>query len=123
MPRMNGFDLCRKIKADPELFHIPVILLTSRTNPKVQELGYKLGADVYIAKPFDLNLLYKVICSQIKKDIRPVTYTDRIHIAPQNSSKPDTATITNYNISYDCSIFGKEAVISYHRGNTSNCFY
>jgi len=66
MPRMNGFDLCRKIKSDPELSHIPVILLTSRTNPKVQEMGYKIGADAYLSKPFDLNLLYKMICSQIK---------------------------------------------------------
>ncbi len=90
MPRMNGFDLCRKIKADPELFHIPVILLTSRTNPKVQELGYKLGADVYIAKPFDLNLLYKVICSQIK---------NRQQIKKQYSGKPfsDITTATTPN--------------------------
>lgn len=66
MPRINGFDLCRKIKTNLELSHIPVILLTSRTNPKVQEMGYKLGADAYLSKPFDLDLMYKLICSQIK---------------------------------------------------------
>ena len=66
MPRMNGFDLCKKIKSDSELSHIPVILLTSRTNLKIQEVGYKMGADVYLSKPFDINVLYKLICSQIK---------------------------------------------------------
>lgn len=66
MPQMNGFDLCKKIKTDINLSHIPVILLTSRTNPKVQEMGYKMGADVYLTKPFDINILYKLICSQLK---------------------------------------------------------
>ncbi len=66
MPRMNGFDLCRKIKENPELSHIPIILLTSRTDPINQKLGYKIGADAYMAKPFDLRIMYKLICSQLK---------------------------------------------------------
>jgi AraC-like DNA-binding protein len=63
---MNGFDLCRKIKENPELSHIPIILLTSRTDPINQKLGYKIGADAYMAKPFDLRIMYKLICSQLK---------------------------------------------------------
>ena len=66
MPKMTGFDLCKKIKTDVELSHIPVILLTSRTDPKNQDMGYNMGADAFIPKPFDSKALYKVIRSQLR---------------------------------------------------------
>lgn len=72
MPRMNGFELCKTIKTDLELSSIPVILLTSRSDPKNQDMGYKMGADSFLPKPFDSKLLYKIIRSQLKNrfDIR-----------------------------------------------------
>ena len=66
MPRMNGFELCKIIKTDLELSSIPVILLTSRSDPKNQDMGYKMGADSFLPKPFDSKLLYKIIRSQLK---------------------------------------------------------
>jgi signal transduction histidine kinase/ActR/RegA family two-component response regulator len=66
MPRMNGFELCKTIKTDLELSSIPVILLTSRSDPKNQDMGYKMGADSFLPKPFDSKLLYKIIRSQLK---------------------------------------------------------
>ncbi|NDV59418.1 hybrid sensor histidine kinase/response regulator transcription factor [Bacteroides sp. 519] len=57
MPRMNGFELCRKIKQNPDLNYIPVILLTSQVEESSAETGYKTGADAYIPKPFDMDLL------------------------------------------------------------------
>ena len=66
MPRMNGFELCKTIKTDLELSSIPVILLTSRSDPKNQDMGYKMGADSFMPKPFDSKLLYKIIRSQLK---------------------------------------------------------
>ena len=66
MPEMNGFDLCRTIKSDLELSHIPVILLTSRSNLQNQETGYKMGADAFVAKPFDSKTMYKMISNLLK---------------------------------------------------------
>lgn len=66
MPHMNGFELCKTIKTDLELSSIPVILLTSRSDPKNQDMGYKMGADSFMPKPFDSKLLYKIIRSQLK---------------------------------------------------------
>ena len=43
MPKMNGFELCRTIKTNLEMSSIPVILLTSRSDPKNQDMGYKMG--------------------------------------------------------------------------------
>lgn len=57
MPRMNGFELCRKIKQNPDLSYIPVMLLTSQVEDSQTESGYKSGADAYIPKPFDMDLL------------------------------------------------------------------
>ncbi|MCX7986454.1 MAG: response regulator [Bacteroidales bacterium] len=53
MPRMSGFELCEKIKTDPRLSHIPVILLTALSNIDDKIKGYHLGADEYLTKPFD----------------------------------------------------------------------
>ncbi len=62
MPKMDGFQVCRKMKASPEMQHIPVIILTSK-NQKVDEFwGKKQGADFYLTKPFDeVNLQDAVI--------------------------------------------------------------
>lgn len=57
MPRMNGFELCRYIKQKPELNYIPVVLLTSCVDDASMEEGYKRGAEAYITKPFDMDLL------------------------------------------------------------------
>ena len=57
MPRMTGTELCRKIKSDFAVCHIPVVLLTARTSISYTLEGLKLGADDYITKPFNSQLL------------------------------------------------------------------
>lgn len=61
MPRMDGFEFCRLLKSDIQISHIPVILLTARDNPESQQVGYKLGADFYLSKPFDDDVLLAII--------------------------------------------------------------
>jgi len=52
MPEMDGFELCRKIKSNFELSHIPVILLTAKNTLQSKIQGLNEGADAYIEKPF-----------------------------------------------------------------------
>jgi DNA-binding response OmpR family regulator len=52
MPIMNGYDVCRMIKSDPELKDTYVIMLTAKGQVAEQEQGKKVGADEYIVKPF-----------------------------------------------------------------------
>ena len=54
MPDMDGEDLCRAIKADPETAFIPVVLLTARASRESKLAGLALGADDYLTKPVDL---------------------------------------------------------------------
>ncbi|MEP7373169.1 MAG: two-component regulator propeller domain-containing protein [Chitinophagaceae bacterium] len=57
MPEMNGIDLCRKIKEDQRTSHIPVILLTAWSSEEIQMQGYTTGANDYITKPFNFEIL------------------------------------------------------------------
>ena len=65
VPDMDGFELCRYIKSTLDICHIPVILLTSRTDQRNKALGYKMGADAFIPKPYDIKQMYALIRSQL----------------------------------------------------------
>jgi len=52
LPRMDGFQVCRKIKKDPATSKIPVILVSSKTQESDKFWGLKQGASAYICKPF-----------------------------------------------------------------------
>jgi twitching motility two-component system response regulator PilH len=53
MPRMNGYEVCRRIKSDPKTQHIPVVMCSSKGEEFDRYWGMKQGADAYIAKPFE----------------------------------------------------------------------
>jgi len=57
MPQMDGYELCRQIKADEKLKSLPVILLTSLSEPKDVIRGLECGADSFLMKPYDEQLL------------------------------------------------------------------
>jgi len=61
LPGQNGFDLCRKIKTQPDLKHIPVMILTAKAEEIDVILGLELGADDYITKPFSPKVLFSKI--------------------------------------------------------------
>jgi len=52
MPRMNGYELCRRLKANPMTQHLPVVMCSSKGEEFDRYWGMKQGADAYIAKPF-----------------------------------------------------------------------
>lgn len=66
MPKMDGFELCEKLKSNYETSHIPIILLTALSNRTEQLKGLGLGADDYLTKPFDVSLLQQRIKTLIQ---------------------------------------------------------
>ena len=65
IPEMDGFELCRTIKGTLAIGHIPVILLASRNDERNKNIGYKMGADAFIPKPYDFDQMYALIRSQL----------------------------------------------------------
>lgn len=70
MPRMDGYELSRNIKERPFLSHIPVIMLTAKTDEKDRLAGYENGTDIYITKPFNPDILLTVIDNMISSRLR-----------------------------------------------------
>ena len=61
MPRMNGFEACEALRANPATRAVPIIMVTTRSEAKSVEAGYTSGCTDYITKPIDrLELLAKV---------------------------------------------------------------
>ncbi len=65
MPLMDGFELCKTIKSNVGYSHIPIILLTAKTNIQSKIEGMELGADSYIEKPFSPEYLLAVVSNLI----------------------------------------------------------
>lgn len=66
MPEMDGLTLCRKIKQNVTVNHIPVILLTAKSREEDNLEGLETGADAYIVKPFSIEILRKTVSNLIK---------------------------------------------------------
>ena len=66
MPGRDGFDFCKQVKNDLQLCHIPVVLLTAKTATSDMVQGLGIGADAYVAKPFDPAYLLALIDSILK---------------------------------------------------------
>ena len=66
MKEMNGIELCRAVKENEQLSHIPVILLTGATSDELKLQGVEGGADDYIVKPFDSKLLAARVTTLLK---------------------------------------------------------
>jgi len=93
MPVKDGFQLCKQIKENLKTCHIPVILLTAKNDESQMILGYNLGADAYVTKPFDINLILSQVARLIKNRelIREkyITQNFMVEVTKTNLSKDD----------------------------------
>ncbi|TRX09504.1 response regulator [Flavobacterium gawalongense] len=84
MPKVDGFELCKRIKSNVQTSHIPVILLTARTSEELKMTGYQSGADEYLAKPFNLEILLLRIDKLIaQKKQRQSAFSKKLEVNPK----------------------------------------
>lgn len=132
MPVMNGYDLCRKIKENMNINYIQVILLTARTDEQSHLDGYKIGADAYLEKPFEINTLLETIKNRlflreqiklryshtpIRADVqdKPVNSADDAFLYKMNKLIVEHMDNEALNISYLCQEMGISRASLYNR--------
>jgi two-component system, OmpR family, alkaline phosphatase synthesis response regulator PhoP len=67
LPKIDGYKVCRMLKFDEKYKEIPIIMLTARTKDEDEQLGKEVGADAYIKKPFQPEM----IVDKIKEFLNP----------------------------------------------------
>ena len=123
MPVMDGFELCRRVKEDERTSHIPVILLTAKSDAEDRHKGLRLGADDYVAKPFDgedlrlrinnlidqrrnLADVYERRLAVLTPDVMPVTSADERFVAQLRSVIDANLEDPDFKINALCSEVG-----------------
>ena len=124
MPKLNGFELCKKIKKDERTSHIPIILLTAKAAGEDKLEGLKTGADDYISKPFqalELKVRIKNLITQRKKIAEHYRNKQLFDVTEINSTSTDKKFLTkafdviNKNISdenFNVEAFANEMALS-----------
>lgn len=85
MPRVDGIELCKRIKTDIRTSHIPVILLTAKNSEEHQLVGYEAGADAYISKPFNMEILFLRIKKLIEQqESRKALFHKTLNVNPSS---------------------------------------
>jgi DNA-binding response OmpR family regulator len=67
LPKMAGYKVCRLLKFDDRYAHIPILMLTAKTQEKDKFLGMETGADDYISKPFEMEDLMEKVKAFLNK--------------------------------------------------------
>jgi len=73
MPRMTGEELCRQVRATRGLEHVPIVMLTAKTEVEDRAASYQSGADHFIAKPFDPEELVAIVARALQRSA-PLSY-------------------------------------------------
>jgi DNA-binding response OmpR family regulator len=67
LPKLDGYKVCRLLKFDERYKHIPILMLTAKTQEKDKVLGKETGADEYITKPFEMDYLMEKVKAYLNK--------------------------------------------------------
>jgi len=67
LPRLDGYKVCQLLKSDDRHKHIPILMLTAKSQAKDMALGMETGANAYITKPFDIRDLLKKVKAHLNQ--------------------------------------------------------
>ncbi|OCX61621.1 phosphate regulon transcriptional regulatory protein PhoB [Thioclava sp. SK-1] len=77
LPNVSGIEICRRVKASPETRHIPIIMLSARTEESDRVRGLETGADDYVVKPYSVVELMARLRTQLRRT-RPAAMGERL---------------------------------------------
>jgi two-component system alkaline phosphatase synthesis response regulator PhoP len=82
MPGVDGYETCRRLRADPKTTYLPVLMLTARAEEADKVVGLELGADDYLAKPFGERELLARVRALLRRVARAAAPTDMLRAGP-----------------------------------------
>lgn len=116
MPEMDGFEVCKRIRSNPATEKIPIIFLSAKTDRESVMEGLELGAQDYIAKPYDARELIKRVDTQLR--IREQEKQIEESRKKSTVEKLDTRTITNLEFSNRKMFYEKLMFLTIHENIT-----
>lgn len=67
LPKIDGYKVCRMLKFDEKYKRIPIVMFTARSDDRDRKLGKEVGADIYLTKPFESQVLLEKIKELLKE--------------------------------------------------------
>src|SRR5438128_2956598 len=67
LPGLNGLEVCRELRAGDRTRHVPIVMLTAKAEETDQVIGFSLGADDYVTKPFSVKVLLQRIKAVLRR--------------------------------------------------------
>jgi len=133
LPGMDGLEVCKQLRNDPKTSHIPIVMLTAKTEEADMVTGLELGADDYIPKPFSPRILSARVKTVLRRRITPASTDDtktlQIHDLVINpgrhevlvKGKPVDLTFTEFRILYTLAkrpgwVFNRYQIVDAVRG-------
>lgn len=86
LPDVNGFELCRRIRADPSIAHVPIVFLTAKNDEIDRVVGLEIGADDYLGKPFSVRELRARVHAVLRRSRGPQSETCGASLATDAAS-------------------------------------
>ncbi|MCR5132091.1 MAG: response regulator [Prevotella sp.] len=116
MPEMDGAEFCRRVRDDRNTSHIPLIMLTAKTDDDSKTLGMNIGADAYIEKPFSLKFLDATIRNLINRRrelMRRFSQSPDEPISPLATNEVDDEFLTRMNSIIEENISNSELSVGF----------
>jgi DNA-binding response OmpR family regulator len=114
MPRLSGFELAERLKADEQTAQLPIIFLTAKDTEEDTLAGFRLGADDYVTKPFSVREVVARVNAVLKRNQPPTTLLQYEGLVVDQNSK--TVSIDNIAADLTRTEFELLALLLSHRG-------
>lgn len=86
MPKMDGFEVCRAIKSDSKVSHIPILMISAKTDAVSKKRGLDLGAADYLMKPIQPSEILRKVKQYLPDDNDPPSSSPKFPFVPSNLS-------------------------------------
>jgi DNA-binding response OmpR family regulator len=106
MRGMDGYAVCRAMRSEPSLQETPVLFLTAKIKPEDKLAGFRVGADDYLCKPFNLDELLLRVHAILRRTMDPAEWAPMIEIGQKTISVTPEPPPTNADPTLRCLVIG-----------------